>query len=92
MVLRMVGFQPWRRNLHVGNDPVLMDVSLVKEDGTETAPTAKPIAPALGDLARAARAHKPQGTPIRVVDPDGMSATKESTPRDPMQPPANPQK
>jgi hypothetical protein len=92
MVLRMVGFQPWQRNLHVGNDPVTMDVSMVKEDGTESAPAAKPTAPALGDLARAARAHKAQATPIRVMDPDGMSATKESAPRDPMQPPANPQK
>jgi hypothetical protein len=92
MVLRMVGFQPWQRNVHVANDPVMMDVSLVKQDGTETAPTAKPTAPALGDLARAARARKTQATPIRVMDPDGMSATKESAPRDPMQPPANPQK
>jgi len=89
MVLRMVGFQVWRRTVHVANDPVTVDAPLVKEDGTESAPVSKPAEASLGDLARAARARKPQAAPVRVMDPDGTS----STARDPMQPPpANPQK
>ena len=88
MVLRMVGFQAWRRTVKVANDPVTVDVALVKEDGTESAPVSKPAEASLGDLARAARARKPQAAPARVMDPDGTSSTQ----RDPMQPPANPQK
>jgi len=88
VVLRMVGFQPWRRNVHVSNDPVSIDAGMVKEDGTETAPVRKPSEASLGDLARAARARKPQVTPVRVMDPDGTS----STPRDPMKPPPDLQK
>ena len=91
VVLRMVGFQPWRRNVHVANEPVAVDAQLAKQDGTESAPVSKPAEAPLGDLARAARARKPQATPIRVMDPDGISSTP-SAPRDPMQPPANPQK
>jgi hypothetical protein len=88
VVLRMVGFQAWRRTVHISNDPVSIDAGMVKEDGTEAAPVNKPSEASLGDLARAARARKPQVTPVRVMDPDGTS----STPRDPMKPPPDPQK
>jgi hypothetical protein len=90
MVLRMVGFQSWRRNLHVASDPVAVDATLVKQDGTEAAPVTKAAEASLGDLARAARAKKPQAAPIRVMDPDGNSPSSGSQ-RDPMNPPA-PQK
>ena len=92
VVLRMAGFQTSRRTVRVANDAMAVEVPMVKEDGTESAPVSKPAEASLGDLARAARSRKPQATPIRVMDPDGMSS-KDSAPRDPMQqPPANPQK
>lgn len=91
VVLRMVGYQPWRHNVRVTNEPVAVDAQLAKEDGTESAPVSKPGEASLGDLARAARTRKPQSAPVRVMDPDGSGLTT-SEPRDPMQPPPNPQK
>jgi hypothetical protein len=92
MVLRMVGFQPWQRTVHVGNDPGAVDAAMVKQDGTESVPVSKPAEASLGDLARAARARKPQGAPARVLDPDGHAPASENAPHDPMQAPASPQK
>lgn len=89
VALRMVGFQPWQNKIHVAAQAVTVDVPLTKLDGTEAVPASKPNEPSLGDLARAARAHKPQSTNTpRVMDPDGQStSSNQNGQRDPMQQP-----
>jgi hypothetical protein len=87
LALRMVGFQPWQNKIHVAAQPVVVDVPLTKLDGTEPVPASKPNEPSLGDLARAARARKPQtSTAPRVMDPDGQTSNQNGQ-RDPMQQP-----
>lgn len=80
VVLRMVGFQPWQGKIHVGSEPLAVDVPLNKQDGTETMPASKPAEPSLGDLARAARARKPANPP---ADSSTQSASQGK--RDPME-------
>jgi len=83
MVLRIVGFRPWQGKVHVAGEPLSVDVPLVKLDGTEPMPTSKPPQPSLGDLARAARARKPQSTnpPSETTTQTGAQTGK----RDPME-------
>jgi hypothetical protein len=87
IVLRMIGFQPWQRKIHVAAEPVAVDVPLFKQDGTETMPASKPAEPSLGDIARAARARKPQSANPPTSDPKAQDQTGQ---RDPMEPPATP--
>jgi len=83
VVVRMAGFQPWQKKVHVDAEPVAVDVSLYKQDGSEPVPATKPAEASLGDLARAARARKPQSAPpSTVLEQDGPSAAGQ---RDPMQ-------
>jgi hypothetical protein len=83
VVVRMAGFQPWQKKVHVDAEPVAVDVSLYKQDGSEPVQATKPATASLGDLARAARARKPQSTPpSTVLEQDGPSAAGQ---RDPMQ-------
>jgi hypothetical protein len=58
VMIRQAGYRPWQRNLHVTADPINLDATLVKEDGLESVPQAKPAAVSLAEAARAARAHK----------------------------------
>jgi hypothetical protein len=87
VVLRMVGFQPWQRKIHVAGEPVAVDVPLAKQDGTETMPASKPTEPSLGDLARAARARKAQ--PANPPAPEA-NVQSQAGQHDPMEPPATP--
>ncbi len=80
VILRMVGFQPWQGKVHVGSQPLAIDVPLNKQDGTETMPASKPAQASLGDLARAARARKPANPP---ADPSTQNAAQGK--RDPME-------
>jgi hypothetical protein len=77
----MVGFQPWRGKVHVGSEPLAVDVPLSKQDGTETMPASKPAEASLGDLARAARARKLQPT----NPPDSTTQSASQGKRDPME-------
>lgn len=87
LVLRMSGFQAWQRKVHVAAEPVNVDVPLSKLDGTEATPASKAAEPSLGDLARAARARKPQTTAPTVLEQDGPSSGGSQTgQRDPVQP------
>jgi len=88
VLVRMSGFQAWQRKIHVEAEPVALDVALFKQDGSEPVPSSKPVEPSLGDLARAARAHKPQSPPpTTVLEQDGpRAASNSSGERDPMQP------
>jgi PEGA domain len=88
VVLRMVGFQPWRRNIHVAAEPMAVDVPLTKQDGTETMPASKPAEPSLGDIARAARARKPQ--PANPPSSEQGSSNNQTGQHDPMEPPSTP--
>ncbi len=88
IVVRMAGFQPWQKKVHVDAEPVNLDVALYKQDGAEPVPaTTKPAEASLGDLARAARARKPQSPPpTTVLEQDGPStAANQGAQRDPMQ-------
>jgi hypothetical protein len=88
IVVRMAGFQPWQKKIHLDAEPVALDVALYKQDGSEPVPTTtKPAEASLGDLARAARARKPQSTPpSTVLEQDGPStAANQGAQRDPMQ-------
>jgi PEGA domain len=87
VVVRMAGFQPWQKKVHVDAEPVAVDVSLYKQDGSEPVQATKPAETSLGDLARAARARKPQSaSPSTVLEQDGPSAAaNQSGQRDPMQ-------
>ena len=86
LVVRMAGFQPWQKKIHVGAEPVVVDVALSQQDGSEPAPTTKPAEASLGDLARAARARKPQSPPATtVLEQDGASVANQTGRRDPMQ-------
>jgi hypothetical protein len=87
IVVRMAGFQPWQKKVHVDAEPVALDVALYKQDGSEPVPTTKPAEASLGDLARAARARKPQSTPpSTVLEQEGPSAAaNQGGQRDPMQ-------
>jgi len=80
VVVRMAGFQAWQNTVHVGADAVQVEVKLAKQDGSEAMPASKAAEPSLGDLARAARARKPQSTTPASDQKDS------SAPRDPMQP------
>jgi PEGA domain len=80
VVVRMAGFQPWQNTVHVSSDTVQVDVKLAKQDGSEPMPATKAAEPSLGDLARAARARKPQSATPATDQKDS------SVPRDPMQP------
>jgi hypothetical protein len=80
VVVRMAGFQAWQNTVHVGSDAVQVEVKLAKQDGSEAMPATKTAEPSLGDLARAARARKPQSTTPATDQKDS------SAPRDPMQP------
>jgi len=89
IVVRMAGFQSWQKKIHVEAEPVALDVALYKQDGSEPVPTTtKPAEASLGDLARAARARKPQSTPpSTVLEQDGPStAANQGAQRDPTQP------
>ena len=87
LVLRMAGFQPWQRKVRVAAEPVTIDVPLLKQDGTEATPATKAAEPPLGDLARAARAHKPRATVPTTWEQDGPSSSgNQAEARDPMQP------
>jgi PEGA domain len=91
VVLRMVGFQPWQRKLHVAAEPMTVDIPLLKQDGTEAMPTSKPAEPSLGDIARAARVRKPQPANPPASEPNGQGSSNNQTgQRDPMEPPATP--
>jgi hypothetical protein len=82
----MAGFQPWQKKIHVDMEPVALEVALSKQDGSEPAPTSKPAEASLGDLARAARARKPQSSPpTTVLEQDGASVANQTGQRDPMQ-------
>ena len=83
IVLRMVGFRPWQGKVHVAGEPLSVDAPLSKLDGTEPVPTTKAAEPSLGDLARAARARKPQAT-TPATDANAQTAT-QSGKRDPME-------
>jgi hypothetical protein len=86
LVVRMAGFQAWQKKIHVDAEPVALDVALLKQDGSEPAPVSKPVEASLGDLARAARARKPQAPPATtVLEQDGASVAKQAGQRDPMQ-------
>jgi hypothetical protein len=80
--VRMAGYQPEQRSVRVASTPVLMEIPLTKQDGTEAAPTVKPAELSLGELARAARARRPAPSPAPEETAPGMAVTK---PRDPMQ-------
>jgi len=87
VVVRMAGFQPWQKKVHVGAEPLTLDVALLKQDGSEPVQATKPAEASLGDLARAARARKPQAPATTVLDQDGEStASSQGGQRDPMQP------
>ena len=88
IVVRMAGFQPWQKKVHVDAEPVALDVALYKQDGSEPVQVTKPAEASLGDLARAARARKPQATtPSTVLEQDGPNAApNQGGQRDPMQP------
>jgi len=81
--LRMVGFRPWQGKVHVAGEPLSVDAPLVKEDGTEAVPASKPLQPSLGDLARAARARKPQSTnaPVDTVPASAKRDPMEELPK-----------
>jgi PEGA domain len=86
IVVRMVGFEPWQRTVHVAAEAVNVDAPLVKQDGMEAIPASKSTQASLGDLARAARARKAQQSPS---DQGGQAQPNTQTgPRDPMEPPA----
>ncbi len=86
LVVRMAGFQAWQKKIHVDAEPVALDVALLKQDGSEPAPVSKPAEASLGDLARAARARKPQAPPATtVLEQDGASVANQAGQRDPMQ-------
>jgi hypothetical protein len=86
LVVRMSGFQAWEKKIHVDAEPVALDVALLKQDGSEPAPVSKPAEASLGDLARAARARKPQAPPATtVLEQDGASVANQTGHRDPMQ-------
>jgi len=88
VVVRMAGFQPSQRKIHVDAEPVALDVALFKSDGSEPVPTTKPAQLSLGELARAARARKPQSSTPPLLEQDGPgSASNQSGQRDPMQTP-----
>ena len=77
VAVRMAGYQPARRTVHLAAEPVVLDVPLSRQDGTEAVPATKSAEPSLGDLARAARARKTQ--------PSSQSGSGgQATPRDPM--------
>jgi hypothetical protein len=80
VVVRMAGFQAWQSTVHVSSDSVQVEVKLAKQDGSEPMPATKAAEPSLGDLARAARARKPQSATPATDQKDS------SAPRDPMQP------
>jgi PEGA domain len=84
VLVRMAGFQPVQRKIHVDAEPVVLDVALFKLDGSEPVPTSKPAEPSLGDLARAARTRKPPSTTPTVLEQDGPSSSQTGQ-RDPMQ-------
>jgi hypothetical protein len=89
IVVRMAGFQPWQKKVHVDAEPLALDVALYKQDGSEPVQATKPAEASLGDLARAARARKPQATaPSTVLEQDGPNAATNQGggQRDPMQP------
>lgn len=88
IVLRIVGFQPWQRKLRVAAEPVAVDVPLSKQDGTEAMPASKPAEPSLGDIARAARARKPQ--PANPSAREQGSANNPNGQHDPMEPSTTP--
>jgi hypothetical protein len=86
VVVRMAGFQPWQKKIHVDAEPVAVDVALYKQDGSEPVATTKPTEASLGDLARAARKNKPQTPPpTMVLEQDGpREASNQGGQRDPM--------
>jgi hypothetical protein len=86
LVVRMAGFQAWQKKIHVDAEPIALDVALLKQDGSEPAPVSKPTEASLGDLARAARARKPQAaSATTVLEQDGAKVANQAGPRDPMQ-------
>ena len=83
VVVRMAGFQSWQNTVHVGTEPVAVQVTLAREDGSEAVPASKATEPSLGDLARAVRARKPA-----QIRPARETTLEQSGPRDPMEQPA----
>jgi hypothetical protein len=88
LVVRMAGFQPWQKKVHIEAEPVALDVALYKQDGSEAPVATKPAEASLGDLARAARKNKPQTPPpTTVLEQDGpKEASNQAGQRDPMSP------
>lgn len=85
--VRMAGYQPEQRAVHVATGAVSLEIPLVKQDGGEATPTTKAAELSLGELARAARARKGPPTPAPEESAPGM-ATSQTRQRDPMQPQA----
>jgi hypothetical protein len=81
--VRMSGYQPTQRTVHVASEAVTVEIQLTKQDGTESTPTTKAAEPSLGDLARAARARKALLNPEQRAQ--GVSDSPTG-PRDPMEP------
>jgi len=69
VTVRMAGFQPWRQTVNVAAEPANLQIALKKQDGLESVPQAVAAPPSLGDLARAARAKKPQDAAKPASDP-----------------------
>jgi hypothetical protein len=86
VVVRMAGFQAWQKKVHIDAEPVVLDVALYKQDGSEPVAATKPAEASLGDLARAARKNKPQlPPPTTVLEQDGPNtASNQGGQRDPM--------
>jgi PEGA domain len=83
VTVRMAGYRPEQRTVHLATTAVTVEVPLTKQDGSEAAPTTKAAEPSLGDLARAARARKGPPTAAPEESAPGMAVSK---PRDPMEP------
>jgi len=88
VVVRMAGFQPWQKKVHVDAEPIILDIALYKQDGSEPVAATKPAEASLGELARAARKNKPQASaPSTALEQDGPStASNQGGQRDPMTP------
>ena len=84
VAVRMAGYRPAQQTVHISSEPVVLELSLTKQDGAEAAPTTKAAEPSLGDLARAARARKAQQSPAPASGQPGAQPA-----RDPMVPPSD---
>lgn len=83
--VRMAGYRPQQRAVHVASEAMALEIALTRQDGSETTPTTKAAELSLGDLARAARARKGPPSPAPEESAPGL-ATSKTKPRDPMEP------